>query len=284
MPSLQRRYKSRCKYAPDLKSSVCLVTGAAGLLGSEFSAALLEAGAKVCLLDINQAALKEKAKLLAGKYKGRCLFLQVDITNEESLRAACKKVLKCFGKIDILVNNAANNAKVEKGQRKYFSRVEDFPVKQWEDDLGVGLKGAFLCCKIFGSEMAKRKSGVIVNIASDLSVIAPDQRIYRQHGLRPNKQAVKPVTYSVIKTGLIGLTRYLATYWADSNIRVNALSPGGVYTNQPKDFVRRLTNLIPLGRMADVREYREALLFLCSPASKYMTGQNLVIDGGRSVW
>jgi NAD(P)-dependent dehydrogenase (short-subunit alcohol dehydrogenase family) len=132
--------------------------------------------------------------------------------------------------------------------------------------------------------MARRKQGVIVNVASDLAVIAPDQRLYRKPGLPEDKQPVKPVTYSVVKTGLVGLTRYLATYWADSGIRVNAISPGGVYNNQPDDFVERLARLIPLGRMANANEYQAAILFLCSDASSYMTGNNLVIDGGRSSW
>ena len=132
--------------------------------------------------------------------------------------------------------------------------------------------------------MAKKNGGVILNIASDLSVFAPDQRIYCKELLSPNMQPVKPVTYSVIKTGLIGLTKYLATYWADRNIRVNALSPGGVYVNQSSEFVSKLENLIPMARMANREEYREAVQFLCSNASSYMTGQNIVIDGGRSVW
>jgi len=132
--------------------------------------------------------------------------------------------------------------------------------------------------------MAQRGSGVILNIASDLSVIAPDQRLYRREGLPEEQQPVKPVTYSVIKTALVGLTRYLATYWADQGVRVNALSPGGVYNGQGEEFVTRLTNLIPMGRMADHDEYRGAIQFLCSDASRYMTGQNIAIDGGRSVW
>jgi NAD(P)-dependent dehydrogenase (short-subunit alcohol dehydrogenase family) len=132
--------------------------------------------------------------------------------------------------------------------------------------------------------MAKRKRGVIVNVASDLAVIAPDQRLYRQPGLPDDQQPVKPITYSVVKTGLIGLTRYLATYWAEAGIRVNAISPGGIYNNQPDDFVQRLTNLIPLGRMANMDEYQAAILYLCSDASAYMTGANLVVDGGRSCW
>ncbi len=132
--------------------------------------------------------------------------------------------------------------------------------------------------------MARRGQGVILNIASDLSVIGPDQRIYRQPGVEADRQPVKPVSYSVIKTALVGLTRYLATYWAESNVRVNALSPGGVFDDQPEEFVTRLTNLIPMGRMGRRNEYQAAVIFLCSDASAYMTGQNVVIDGGRSVW
>ncbi len=159
-----------------------------------------------------------------------------------------------------------------------------FPLSIWEQDLAVGLTGAFLCSQVFGSEMACQKRGVILNIASDLSIIAPDQRIYRLKDLAEDQQPVKPVTYSVIKTGLIGLTRYLATYWASSGVRINALSPGGVYAGQNPEFVHNLTNLIPLGRMAEPDEYKAAIQFLCSDASKFMTGQNIIIDGGRSIW
>jgi NAD(P)-dependent dehydrogenase (short-subunit alcohol dehydrogenase family) len=193
-------------------------------------------------------------------------------------------VLDKFGRVDILINNAANNPKMENTADVEFSRLEFFPLEQWEKDVAVGLTGAFICSQIIGYEMAKRKHGVIVNVASDLAVIAPDQRLYRRPGLPEANQPVKPVTYSVVKTGLIGLTRYLATYWCDSGIRVNAISPGGIYNNQPEDFVERLSNLIPLGRMANADEYQAAILFLCSDASSYMTGANLVVDGGRSSW
>ena len=151
--------------------------------------------------------------------------------------------------------------------------------------IAVGLTGAFLCSKEFGTAMARDgKGGVILNIASDLSVFSPDQRLYRKEGLSDDIQPVKPVTYSVIKAGLIGLTRYLATYWADKGVRSNALSPGGVYTGQSEEFVQRLTSLIPMGRMACKDEYRSAIQFLCSDASAYMNGQNVVMEGGRSVW
>jgi NAD(P)-dependent dehydrogenase (short-subunit alcohol dehydrogenase family) len=192
--------------------------------------------------------------------------------------------LKEFGRVDILINNAANNPKVESASGQAWSRLENFPLDVWKADIAVGLTGAFLCSRVFGTEMAKRKNGVILNIASDLGVIAPDQRLYRQEGLAEDQQPVKPVTYSVVKTGLIGLTRYLATYWADRGVRVNAISPGGVFNGQPEDFVARLAKLIPMSRMAHVDEYQGAVLFLCSDASSYMTGQNLIVDGGRSCW
>jgi NAD(P)-dependent dehydrogenase (short-subunit alcohol dehydrogenase family) len=210
--------------------------------------------------------------------------IQTDITDPQSVKNLLRNVLDEYGRVDILVNNAANNPKMENKANVEFSRLEFFPLEQWDADLNVGLKGAFLCSQVIGAEMARRKQGVIVNVASDLAVIAPDQRLYRKPGLSEDQQPVKPVTYSVVKTGLIGLTRYLATYWADSGIRVNAISPGGVYNNQPDDFVKRLASLIPLGRMANANEYQAAILFLCSDASSYMTGANLVIDGGRSCW
>ena len=185
-----------------------------------------------------------------------------------------------------MLNNAAIDPKVKKDlDVTETSRFENFSLQQWNLELAVGLTGTFLCSQVFGRIMAKdKKGGVILNIASDLSVFSPDQRLYRKKGLEESMQPVKPVTYSVIKTGLIGLTLYLATYWADKNVRCNALSPGGVFNNQSEEFVQRLSALIPLGRMASKDEYRAAVQFLCSNASSYMNGQNIVLDGGRSAW
>ena len=183
-----------------------------------------------------------------------------------------------------MINNAAIDPKVSGNQGIIeTSRLENFSLEQWNNQLSVGLTGAFLCSKVFGVAMAKKGKGVILNIASDLSVIAPDQRLYKKKDVPDNMQAVKPVTYSVIKTGLIGLTRYLAAYWADSGVRCNALSPGGVFNGQDEHFVHKISSLIPMNRMAKVDEYREAVQFLCSDASSYMNGQNIIIDGGRTI-
>ena len=265
----------------DLSGRVAVVTGGAGLLGYQHGSVLAAAGAHVVLLDLAAAHPAEQADELAREHGRRCLGLVADVTDEASIREASSRIQAEFGRVDILINNAANNPKVEDGNT-IGSRLENFPVERWDSDLRVGLTGAFLCSRTFGMEMVKRRSGVIVNIASDLAVIAPDQRLYRVEGLPEDQQPVKPVTYSVVKTALIGLTRYLATYWARDNIRVNAISPGGVFNGQPEVFLSRLTQLIPLGRMANRDEYQGAILFLCSDASSYMTGTNLVVDGGRS--
>jgi len=222
--------------------------------------------------------------LISNQFNVPALGLAGDITDLSQVENMRDAILERFQLIDILINNAANNPKMERREGKNFSRLEDFPIEIWEEDLRVGLMGAFLCSRVFGTEMARRKSGVILSIASDLAVIAPDQRLYREPGLAESEQPVKPVTYSVVKSGLIGLTRYLATYWNDSGVRANAISPGGVYNHQPEDFVERLSQLIPMGRMAHADEYKGAILFLCSDASSYMTGANLIVDGGRSCW
>lgn len=268
----------------DLRERVAVITGGGGLLGRQHAEALAEKGARTVLLDLDGSAAATHAQAVQGRFGISSLGITCDITREGSIEGAHAEIRRGLGEVDILINNAAADAKVEGDTIQGANRLESFPLDRWQRELDVGLTGAFLCCREFGTSMARRGRGVILNIASDLSVIAPDQRLYRVDSLPADEQPVKPVAYSVVKTGLIGLTRYLATYWASSGVRVNALSPGGVYQKQSEVFVERLSERIPLGRMADVEEYRGAVVFLCSNASSYMTGQNLVMDGGRSCW
>lgn len=279
---MSEKHSQRAAELFDLTGRVAIVTGGAGLLGYHHSAILASAGAHVVLLDLAAAKPEMRAAQLTQEFGSECIGLAADIGHEPSLLEARDRILAQFGRIDILINNAANNPKVEDTKEQTWSRLENFPLAVWDADLRVGLTGAFLCSRVFGPEMVKRGGGVIVNVASDLAVIAPDQRLYRVEGLPEDQQPVKPVTYSVVKTALLGLTRYLATYWSGANIRVNAISPGGVFNGQPEVFLSRLQPLIPMGRMANRDEYQGAILFLCSDASSYMTGTNLVIDGGRS--
>lgn len=269
----------------EMDERVCLITGAGGLLGIEHARALLRLNASIVITDVSQHICKKTYEILHDEYPNASISFHVmDVKSETSVKDCLDAVLEIYGKIDVLINNAAVNPSIQNDSIVETSRFEHFDLLEWKHHIDVGLTGAFLCAKYFAQHMAENNGGVILNIASDLAVIAPDQRLYRKAGLADKSQPVKPVTYSVVKTGLIGLTRYLATYYHEDNVRVNALSPGGVFDGQGEEFVKRLTDLIPLGRMASKDEYHGAIQFLCSDASKYMTGQNIVMDGGRSVW
>ena len=268
-----------------LDGKVVVITGATGLLGRKHAEAVACYGGTPILLDLSQQAVDSFSNELNDKYKIDSVGFAIDITDEKAIENNVKQLIEKFGKIDGLVNNAANNPKVEDSNEVNFSRLENFPLSIWNDDVAVGLTGAFLCAKHYGYQIAQNpQGGSIVNISSDLGLIAPDQRLYKKENVNEDKQNVKPVTYSVVKTGLIGLTRYLATYWADKNVRCNALCPGGVENGQPDDFLKEVNKRIPMGRMANSDEYQGALLWMLSDASSYLNGAIVPIEGGRTAW
>jgi NAD(P)-dependent dehydrogenase (short-subunit alcohol dehydrogenase family) len=268
-----------------LQNRVVVITGAVGLLGRQHTEIVAQAGGIPALLDIQVSAVQELADQVSQRFGVPASGWGVDITNESEVEANCKAILAQYGHIDGIINNAANNPKVEDEGTQNFSRLEFFPLATWQADLAVGLTGAFLCAKHYGGAIAQNsEGGSIVNISSDLGVIAPDQRLYRKPGLPESQQPVKPVTYSVVKTGLIGLTRYLATYWADRGVRCNAICPGGIENNQDAEFLSEVSSRIPLGRLARPDEYQGIILFMLSSASSYLTGSIVSIDGGRTAW
>ena len=268
-----------------LKDRVIVVTGACGLLGREHVEAIAMAGGIPIILDLNQQVVNDHVTQVNQKYNINATGYSVDITDEDQVSASCDAIIKQYGRIDGLVNNAANNPKVENSVEKNFSRLEFFSEDVWEKDLAVGLKGSFLCTKYFGYEISRNPAGgSIVNISSDLGLIAPDQRLYTVPGLAEHQQPVKPVTYSVVKTGLIGLTRYVATYWAERNVRCNVICPGGVENNQNEQFLSEVIKRIPMKRMALKNEYQGLVVFLLSNASSYITGSVIAADGGRTAW
>jgi len=265
---------------PPYKNFSAIVTGGAGLLGREHAIALAEIGYKVFLFDIDREGLKSAKKYVEEVVTDAQIQTVIcDITSEDNIRNALAIVCNDSHKFKCLINNAAVNPVPD--NTKSGNCVEKFDLNLWNLEVSVGLTGAILMCKHAGPLLVNGGGGHILNISSDLSVISPDQRIYQVEEL---DGFVKPVSYSVIKSGLIGLTRYLSTYWANRNVRVNALSPGGIENGQPQQFVSNLEYLIPMSRLANRDEYRGAVQFLCSDQSSYMTGQNLVVDGGRSVW
>ena len=268
-----------------LKGKIIVITGATGLLGRQHAEAIAAYGGTPILVDLSQVEVDNFSEQLNKKYGINSLGFAIDITKESLVDKNAIFLKDKFGKIDGLVNNAANNPKVEDTKGNFFSRLEDFPLDLWQQDIDVGLTGAFLCAKHYGYKISQNKNGgVIVNISSDLGLIAPDQRLYMQNNIQNSQQDVKPVTYSVVKTGLIGLTRYLSTYWADKNVRCNAMCLGGVKNGQSEEFLTKINSRIPLERMAYVNEYQGSLIWILSDASSYLNGAIIPIEGGRTVW
>ena len=261
----------------DLKNKVAVITGGSGFLGMQFCKTLAENGCLVINIDKKKNTNFEKIIKLN---KLNIKYFKCNITNERDLLNTKKKILKSFNKIDILINNACNDYKPNKKDIKKL-KLESFSTNIWQNDIDVGLTGSFLCTKIFGQTMIKQKRGVILNISSDLGVISPNQNLYKVNG---KEISVKPVTYSIIKHGIIGLTKYTATNWAEYNIRCNAICPGGMFNNQDKNFLKKIKNLIPMNRMAKFKEFNSSIVYLVSDASSYVNGHSLVIDGGRSIW
>tara|TARA_X000000368_G_C23037748_1_gene715365 strand:- start:1474 stop:2298 length:825 start_codon:yes stop_codon:yes gene_type:complete len=267
-----------------IKDKVIVITGAGGLLGKHHAEIIALFGGIPILLDKNISSVKSLSKSIYSKYGIEALALRVDITKEIQVKDALKKIIKKQKKIDGLINNAANNPKVEKNKSQ-FLRLENFDLNVWTEDINVSLTGSLICSKYFGTEISKNpKGGSIINISSDLGIISPDQRLYQKKNLPKNKQIVKPISYSVVKFGIIGLTKYLATYWPESNVRCNAICPGGIENNQGSDFLEKVIKKIPLGRLAKADEYQSTIIWMLSEKSSYLNGSIITIDGGRTSW
>lgn len=266
-----------------LDGRVIIITGGAGLLGREYALAISQAGGIPVVADINADNAAKVAKMVASKTGAKTLALRVDVTDKDSVDAMVKQTLKRFGRIDGLVNNAGIDPKFEGSHANtHTNSFEDFPLDLWNQSLSVDLTGMFLCIQAVAPAMLSAGKGSIVNIASTYGLVGPDQRLYQKTDSKA--PTYKPVIYSVSKSAVLGLTRYLVTYWAGKNIRVNTLTPGGVYNDHDTGFVERYSYRTPLGRMAKKHEYNGAIVFLLSDASSYMTGSNLVVDGGWTAW
>jgi 2-deoxy-D-gluconate 3-dehydrogenase len=266
----------------DLTGRAAVVTGGAGLLGKQFCRTLAEAGAAVTVVDLDaNRANQLAAELEAEGY--RALAAPTDITKLEQVEAMAAATLDRFGRLDILVNSAALDPKFDPDKigEQGANAFEDYPLTAWQQALDVNLTGMFLCAQAAGKAMLSQGQGAIINLCSMYGLVGPDQRLYQREGQPPQ---FKPVTYTVTKAGVVGFTKYLAAYYAGKNIRVNTLTPGGVFNNHDDEFVQRYSARSVLGRMAEQDEMNGALLFLASDASSYMTGANLVVDGGWTAW
>jgi len=258
-----------------IKKKIAVITGGCGLLGWQHAIALSEIEYKVIILDNNfqKISIRKKSKEFI---KFEFDIYKIDITSEKKIKKLVDVLIRKYKKIDVLINNAAIDYIPKKTKIKNY--FESFELSRWSKELNIGITGAFICSKHFGKIMLKNRSGIIINISSDLSVVAPNQKLYS------HLKTIKPVTYSVIKHAIHGLTKYLASLWAEKNIRVNTLSPGGIENDQDKKFKRKIKKIIPMKRMAKLNEYENIIQFLCTDDSSYITGQNFVVDGGRTIF
>tara|TARA_B100000579_G_scaffold16581_1_gene11750 strand:+ start:1946 stop:2764 length:819 start_codon:yes stop_codon:yes gene_type:complete len=267
------------------KNKIALITGAGGLMGKYHAEALAEVGYNLVLIDLNIAKLLKLKKLLSKKFKKLKFYcFNCDITSEKQVKNLKKNLDENKLFISCLVNNADINPKMISSNSKIKSNFEDYKLDILKREISVGIFGTFNCSKLFGSAMAKKNDGIIINVSSDLGVIAPDQRIYDKSENILNVKNFKPISYSISKHALHGITKYLSTYWAHKKIRVNTLVMGAVFNNQSRTLVKNLQKRIPLGRMAKKNEYKKAIQFLANKENSYMTGQKLIVDGGRTIW
>jgi NAD(P)-dependent dehydrogenase (short-subunit alcohol dehydrogenase family) len=264
-----------------LEGKVALVTGGAGLLGKEFCLTLAQAGADVYVSDLIEEAAKTVAKeLIRQGYQAE--GIRLDVTSPDSVSTVVEEIVSRTSRLDVLVNSAAMDPKFDPQHASSSSNAfEDYPLKSWQEAINVNLTGPFLITQAVARQMVKQKKGTIINICSTYGLGGPDQRIYEKAG---QAKVYKPIYYTVTKAGILGFTKYLATYYAESEIRVNALTPGGVFNDHDETFVKNYSARSVMGRMANKDEMNGALLFLASDASSYMTGGNLVVDGGWTAW
>lgn len=266
----------------NLRGRAAIVTGGAGLLGVEFCRTLAQAGAGVVVADLNaEAAATVAAELRTQGYP--VIHAALDVTQPESVQAVVEACVEDFGSLDIIVNSAAMDPKFDASHLgQHGNTFEDFPLEQWRQALDVNLTGVFLCCQAAARQMkAQGGKGSIINICSTYGLVPPDQRIYEKPG---QPRQYKPAYYTTSKAGVLGLTKYIAAYYAGTQIRANCLTPGGIYNQHDEIFTRNYSYRTILGRMAERDEMNGALLFLASDASSYMTGGNLIVDGGWTVW
>jgi NAD(P)-dependent dehydrogenase (short-subunit alcohol dehydrogenase family) len=266
----------------DVRNKVVIITGGLGQLGRQFSLSLLERGAKVVVFDIQADEQKISERFGKGWGDHNLIFFPADITLRDSVEEGLKMVVSKWGVPHALINNAAldspPNSPIEEN-----GPFETYPGTSWDKVMQVNVKGTFICCQVIGGQMAYSGGGSIINICSTYGIVGPDQRIYEYRSKR-GEPFYKPAAYSASKSAIVNFTRYCATYWAGKNVRVNTLTFGGVFNNQDDNFLKGYCDRVPLGRMAREDEYNGAIIFLISDASSYMTGSNMIIDGGWTAW